>query len=466
MCLSTFEDTSNFEETIKYMFNGKRGYEEEGAGSASPPLKRQKIVASSSITAVSDGTAARIRQLEQRLQSSEDEVARLQERLQQQEEENNQRLHLQEEETNQRFQLQEEETNQRLQLQEEDTAQRLLTMREGMIRHGPLFNGKTTDVSIIDNLTRLSPLAVHYNANVTNQFIRDIPELLWWQKILQPFLNLEDLSILRCTNTFFQLYWESVLKQNVIRVPQGCPTLEKAMALAVVFSGKKEYTEVNPLKIQMDEGVHEIVGDEEGMMEVTCSHITFVGKGNDQTTIRGGFYVENQQNVKFEELTVTGAGWNGLNLEGSETTVDVLKCTVKECVGTGICVYGGATVTATQCKFMENGGSGVYCHGANTKARLNDCTMHHNGSDGLWALSDAVADLHGKKTDIHSNKRHGIRAHNRGKVNIHLPSQHNTSHGNVREDRLQEWGGSIANINADGTFTHVVVEEEDDDDGN
>jgi hypothetical protein len=44
-----------------------------------------------------------------------------------------------------------------------------------------------------------------------------------------------------------------------------------------------------------------------------------------------------------------------------------------------------------------------------------------------------------------------------------LPSQHNTSHGNVGDDRRQDSGGSIANINADGTFTHVVVEEADDD---
>ena len=90
------------------------------------------------------------------------------------------------------------------------------SMREGMIRYGTSWNGKTTDIDIIDNLSRLSNLATHYNANVTNQFIRDIPEMLWWQQILQPFLDLEDLSILRRTNTFFQSYWESVLRQNVI----------------------------------------------------------------------------------------------------------------------------------------------------------------------------------------------------------------------------------------------------------
>ena len=114
---------------------------------------------------------------------------------------------------------------------------------------------------------------------------------------------------------------------------------------------------------------------------------------------------------------------------------------------------------------MENGDYGVFCDGANTKARLNDCTMHHNRVHGLATWDYAVVDLHGTKTDIHSNKRDGIYASSRAKVNIHLPSQHNTSHGNVGEDRLLEHWGSIANINTDGTFTHVVVDE-DDDDGN
>ena len=176
--------------------------------------------------------------------------------------------------------------------------------------------------------------------------------------------------------------------------------------------------------------------------------------------MRGGFKVENQQNVKFEELTITNPRWmgDGLYLTGSETNVDVLKCAVKECGvigGTGMRVCDGATVTATQCEFTENGSNGVYCYGANTKARLNDCTMHHNGSDGLVAFFHAVVDLHGTKTDIHSNKGRGIYASYRAKVNIHLPSQHNTFHDNVREDRHQEHGGSIANINADGTFTHT-----------
>jgi hypothetical protein len=102
-----------------------------------------------------------------------------------------------------------------------------------------------------------------------------------------------------------------------------------------------------------------------------------------------------------------------------------------------------------------------HCADASTKATLNDCTMHHNESDGLSAYDHAVIVLRGTKTDIHSNKRHGVLATRNGTVNVHLPSQHNTSHDNVGQDRHQYTGGSIANISADGTFTHVAVDNDD-----
>ena len=266
-----------------------------------------------------------------------------------------------------------------------------------------------------------------------------------------------------CTefNDTFENYNQNFLKKRAIHVPQDVPTIDKAMELVAKL--QMDPTEKDPLRIVLEKGVHEIVGDEDGLMNVTCSHITFVGKGKDQTTIRGGFKVDNQQYVKFEELTITNQSGNGLRLEGSETTVDVLKCAVKKCGGSGMVVRDGATVTATQCEFMENDYNGVLCRDTNTKARLNDCKMHHNRYYGLYVYNHAVVDLHGTKTDIHSNKRHGIAASFCAKVNIHLPSQHNTSHDNVREDRSQAFGGSIANINADGTFTHV--EEADWNDG-
>ena len=258
-------------------------------------------------------------------------------------------------------------------------------------------------------------------------------------------------------NDTFEKYNQKFLKKNAIHVPQDVKTIEKAMELVAKL--QMSPTEKDPLRIVLDKGDHVIVGDDEGKLNVTCSHITFVGKGKAQTTIRGGFEVINRQNVKFEELAIKNQFGCGFDLH--ESTVDVLKCAVKECRWAGMLVSDGATVTATQCEFMQISGSGVTCRGANTKARLNDCKVHHNGCGGLVASNLAVVDLHGTKTDIHSNKMEGIYAFSRAKVNIHLPSKHITSHDNVGGDRIRETGGSGANINADGTFTHVVVEEND-----
>jgi hypothetical protein len=109
---------------------------------------------------------------------------------------------------------------------------------------------------------------------------------------------------------------------------------------------------------------------------------------------------------------------------------------------------------------MENRQFGVVCGNANTTVRLNDSTIHHNEMFGLYADAHAVMDLHGTTTAIHSNKQFGIYALKNAKVNIHLPLQHNTSHDNAWGNRGQDMGGSIANINADGTFTHVVADDE------
>ena len=320
----------------------------------------------------------------------------------------------------------------------------------------PAKRQKTTVAPFAASFPRRTPLS-------SSRWVNKVPHDIWVYKILNPFLDLKALATVGRCNTFFEEFWQFVLKQNVIRVPEGCPTMNQAMELAVVFSERNECTRENPVKVEVGEGEHEIVGDQFGRMNVTCSHITFVGKGKAQTTINGGFKVNNQQHVKFEELTITNPrfGGSGLFLTGSGTNVDVLKCAVKECRNTGMYVRNGATVTATHCEFMENRGNGVFCEGANTKARLNDCKMCHNGSNGLVAFYDAVVDLHGANTDIHSNKRHGIRASGDAKVNIHLPSQHNTCHDNVGDDRHETSGGFIANINADGTFTHVVVDEHD-----
>jgi hypothetical protein len=269
-------------------------------------------------------------------------------------------------------------------------------------------------------------------------------------------------------------HYQRVLAQRTIRVPQDVPTLNKAMEVASMLAERIVFTKTNPLKIVMDEGEHQVVGDDDfGQMFVTCSNISFIGKGAGKTFVLGGFKVEGQINVLFQQFNLSNTVESGHGFYFDENAAcEIVECAAQQCSGHGLFVDAGTIVTATRCDFMENGQRGVSVHGANTKARLNDCTMHHNGEAGLYASlghqflsfdSDtAVVNLHGTKTDIHSNKGRGIRASVGAKINIHLPSRHNTSHDNVAGDRLTLNGGSIANINADGTFTHVVVEEEDD----
>jgi len=341
----------------------------------------------------------------------------------------------------------------------------------------------------------------------------NLPEDIWVHQILHPFLDLEALATLGRCNTFFHEYWQYVLKQNVIRVPEGCPTMNQAVDLAVVFSERNDCTRENPVKIEVGEGEHAMVGvavDAFGGLHthVSCSNIAIVGKGGNKTTILGGFYVDGKQGVTLEQLAVTNEAGFGLRCTGGGANVDVSKCCFKKCrydgmdasngaTATvtrcdfmengyngvacsgvnvkvrlndstihhnrqdGLFVRQGATATATRCECMENGQCGVACHDVNTKVRLYDCTMHHNGVGGLGADDHVVVNLHGTETDIHANKEDGIAVYNYAKVNIHLPFQHNTSHDNADNNRTQIDGGSIANINADGTFTHVVVDEHD-----
>jgi hypothetical protein len=302
----------------------------------------------------------------------------------------------------------------------------------------------------------------------SSRWVNKVPHDIWVYKIFQPFLDLKALSTLGRCNTFFEEYWQYVLKQNVIRVPEGCPTMHQAMDLAVIFSERNECTRVNPVKVEVGEGEHVMVGVAGtcagSLTHVSCNNITIFGNGKGKTTILGGFYVNGKQNVKIEQLSVTNSGGHGLYCDGSGTNVDVTECCFKKCQFGGMEVYDGPTVTATRCDVMENGEFGVACNGANTKVRLNDSTVHHNGMFGLAADDHAVVDLHGTKTHIQSNKQFGIYADENAKVNIHLPSQHNTTHDNGHDRyRYQDTGGSIANINADGTFTHVEEVDDDDD---
>ena len=108
------------------------------------------------------------------------------------------------------------------------------------------------------------------------------------------------------------------------------------------------------------------------------------------------------------------------------------------------CSTSETIVVATRCEFA-NSRDGAIIHSSSTSATFNNCVFHDNSDDGIYASNKATIHLHGEATAIRSNGNFGISAYNSAKVIIHLPSHHNTSYNNGKEDRFTRAGGTITN---------------------
>ena len=106
--------------------------------------------------------------------------------------------------------------------------------------------------------------------------------------------------------------------------------------------------------------------------------------------------------------------------------------------------YSATTVVATRCEFA-NSDYGAEVEGSLASATFKNCVFHNNSSDGICG-NESTIHLHGEATAVHSNGENGIYAFYSGKVIIHLPSNHNTSYNNRREDRLVRTSGTITNV--------------------
>ena len=102
-------------------------------------------------------------------------------------------------------------------------------------------------------------------------------------------------------------------------------------------------------------------------------------------------------------------------------------------------------VVATRCEFASSR-CGAVIRGSLTSATFNDCVFHDNEDEGIWGSDGSRIHLHGEATAIHSNGRWGICAWDSCKVLLHLPSNHNTTYNNGREDRCTHNGGTITNV--------------------
>ena len=339
--------------------------------------------------------------------------------------------------------------------------------------HGPFWNGTTTDPAIITVLVNNRDEAFHYDAETSRL---DLVQDVWEFKII-PFLNVKELAMLRPTCKWCDEQWQEFLTRNTFRVPEQVPTIDEAMRVGFNLAKQKVFSKEKPLVVVLSEGEHVVEENEDGenTLEITCSNIMFIGQSKDKTTVRGGFGVFNKKNVTVKSLTLTMTNGFGLCVEGEEASVEMMGVSVKECQVSGLYVHSGASVKATQCEFSENGGVGVAVTGG-SKGIFTDCTIHHNGVDGVFAYGEgSLVELRGEQTEIHHNGRFGLVANFNGTINIYIPSRSITAlvHDHREDDQDDDLdtldGGKILSQLSSSSLELTVIQEappafDDDDD--
>jgi len=332
--------------------------------------------------------------------------------------------------------------------------------------HGPFWNGTTADPEIIAVLVNNRDEAFHYDVETSRL---DLVQEVWEFKIV-PFFNVKELAMLRPTSRWCNEQWQEFLKRNTFRVPEQVPTIDEAMRIGFNLAKQKVFSKESPLVVVLSEGVHVVErswmdsdGDvSENTLGITCSNISFIGQGKENTTVHGGIGVLNKKNVTVKSLTLTNPnGLFGLDVEGEEASVEMMDVSVKECKNAGLLVDSGASVKATQCEFGENRWHGVYVRGG-SKGIFTDCSIHHNGTDGMFAYEEGtLVELRGKQTEIHHNIGFGLDAWTNALINIYIPSRSITAlvHDNRGGDLSTAYGGKIQSQLSSSSLELTVIHQ-------
>ena len=149
-----------------------------------------------------------------------------------------------------------------------------------------------------------------------------------------------------------------------------------------------------------------------------------------------------------------------MRVEGEEASVEMMGVSVKGCGNRGLYVGSGASVKATQCEFSENRSWGVVMTGG-SKGIFTDCTIHHNGGDGVWADDEgSLVELRGEQTEIHHNGNFGLVAYSTATINIYIPSRSITAlvHDHGEDDDLDTSdGGKIQSQLSSSSLELTVI---------
>jgi hypothetical protein len=305
--------------------------------------------------------------------------------------------------------------------------------------------------------SKLGYKTIIYDESIANQWL-DEPPLEVWDHHIIPLLSLKDLALSRPVCTFFEAYWQDKFSNNVLplRVGNDVATINDVMGVIEILSGRREYTKLNPFIVLLGKGDHQITPNWTippgnalyKTFGVTRSNITFLGEGKDTTTILGGFHIENLENITFKNMTLTNTSVNGHGIFTSNAKVELFDVALTGCGFGALSILSSTsetTLVATRCEFA-NSEYGAIIQGGLISATFKNCLFHDNELHGIYGGREATIHLHGEATAIYSNQVGISAVGSKTKVLIRLPSRHNTSYNNTRNDRTTRGGATITNV--------------------
>ena len=152
-----------------------------------------------------------------------------------------------------------------------------------------------------------------------------IPIYLWRRSI--SFLTVREQAVsVRGMSRFFRecsdVYMQNFWSEPTIHLPQDVSSLARAMEMSEYLMRQEGYVEGTTVVVKLGSGVYEVVGScevpEFGTLQKTlsipCDNLSFVGHGEGETIVDGGFAVEKGRKVRFEGLTMKNSSGFGVGL--------------------------------------------------------------------------------------------------------------------------------------------------------
>ena len=240
---------------------------------------------------------------------------------------------------------------------------------------GPAFTGAKASSPVLSSLKFVRSLIpyIPFQADKPNQWIMDVPEVVWTYVII-PYFGLKDLFLIRAVNQeFFEPYWRKLFLQNQIplRIPHDIP-LQKLTSVAKNLKCFYEYTRADPLVVQVANGTHTVASSlrdgggedaEVNYLKLPFS-ISLVGENRDATILECGLLLTEKgyasDFVLIKNLTVRGSKKSGIRGMAGSFPFAVENVLIEDCNTCGLVAQGILKETAcTNVEIRNCGWSGI-----------------------------------------------------------------------------------------------------------